>query len=222
MTIAFVDSGEQQPILVGGGDSDDEIFDDGDGRGGVDSMRELEMAGITTGGRGSVAAASNGRTPHAGKNGPAAATSHHNGLGNGAHPDGAVPIPLSRRERSSGPSREHSSSPIKPKRRGKAATAAAGMGMYSRVTGDGPDPDRWDGGTFEDNPGGREYQEGDSLRESREGGGGFGNGNGLGRTGEVEVEGQMETGWGRSSWDGDSHSSGDNDAGAGSELVEPA
>lgn len=193
LTLALVDSGEEQPILVGaGGSGSGGNFEDESertiGPQGIEMTEKKQKTSI----RGRVAV--DGHGGFGGANGSAVEV------------DGAQLSP--------GPSQGRS--PIKSKKRG------AGMGMYARVGGGvvnsgegrqqygiifgdnsarGRDASEGGGGFRE-----HEQEEHQTLR--------------LGRT--AEVEGQMEAGRGGSRWDSDSDSSGDAHAATGSDLVQPA
>lgn len=208
LTLAFVDSGEPQPILVRSGESDDE---DGALNGTISAVaREgLEMtrtalrpsAKMLASSTRTAAVAVSSVGPVDGLEGVREA------MAVGGYSDSGGPL-------SPGPSREH---PLaKPRRRGMGT----GIGMYARV-GASVNGAR-DNGVF-----GRGNSANGFRREGSFGGedeGGYQN-LALGRTGGVE--GEMEAGDG-SRWDGDSDSSGDMDHGGGGgggfggELVEPA
>ncbi|CAN0084714.1 unnamed protein product [Ectocarpus sp. 4 AP-2014] len=208
LTLAFLDSGEPQLILVRSGESDDE---DGalNGTSSAVGTEGLEMTrtalrpsakmSASTTRTAAVAASSVGRVD--------VLEGVREAMTVGGYSDNGGPL-------SPGPSREH---PLaKPQGRGMGT----GIGMYARV-GASVNGAR-DNGVF-----GRGNSANGSRRERGFGGedeGGYQN-LALGRTGGVE--GEMEAGDG-SRWGRDSDSSGDIDhgggggAGFGSELVEPA
>ncbi|CAM9289765.1 unnamed protein product [Ectocarpus sp. 13 AM-2016] len=208
LTLAFVDSGEPQPILVRSGESDDE---DGalNGTSSARAREVLEMtrtalrpsAKMSASSTRTAAVAASGVRPVDGLEGVREA------MAVGGNSDSGGPL-------SPGPSREH---PLaKPRGRGMGP----GIGMYARV-GAGVNGAR-ENGVF-----GRGISANGFRREGSFGGedeGGYRN-LALGRTGGVE--GEMEAGDG-SRWDRDSDSSGDMDHGGGGgrgfggELVEPA
>lgn len=207
-----MDSGEQQPILVGAEDSDDDVALSTPSRGDR-QQRELQMTNLST---------DNGRTAATRQerretNGSIARQNGHGGGG----VNGSVAMGGGRLSR--GPSAANS--PIAPKRKKGVG------GIYARVGGDGANgaEEGQEYGMFGSSPEMVGFEEGG-------GGGGRGFGDGaegedgyhnlaLGRTGEVE--GQMEAGGGGRRWDGDSDSSDDGrliggEAGVDNGLVEPA
>lgn len=213
LTLALVDSGEQQPILVGARDSDDDD-DVGNFEGGYEGAmgpREVEMKNNPrkpTSGGGTLAA-------KIGRRMAANGSSNGNGHGGVNGANGAA-VEVGGAHLSPGPSQGRS--PIKSKKKG-----AGMMGMYARVGGG--DVDGGGGGQ------GRQYgimfeESSARNRQASDGGGGFSEDEEnqtlrLGRT--AEVEGQMEAGRGGSRWDADSDSSGDDYAGTtSSDLVQPA
>lgn len=217
LTLALVDSGEQQPILVGARDSDDDDDEfEGDYEG-ASGPRELEMTNNPkiSSVRSGITATSGGRTLAAKIGRRMAANGSSNGNGNGGiESANGEAVEVGGAHLSPGPSQGRS--PINPKKKG------AGMGMYARVGG----------GDVEGGGEGRQYGimfEESSARHHRQasdGGDGFSEDEEyqtlrLGRT--AEVEGQMEAGRGGSRWDdaGSDSSSGDDHAGA-SDLVQPA
>ncbi|CAM9365980.1 unnamed protein product [Ectocarpus fasciculatus] len=209
LTLAFVDNGEPQPILVRSGESDDE---DGALNGTVNSAAAREGLEMTRAAvRPSAKMSASSRRTAAVTAGSVGAVGGLEGVRE-AMAVGIIGGPLS-----PGPTREH---PLaKPRGRG----TGRGVGMYARVGGNGASVSgARDYGVF-----GRGNSANGFRRDGSFGGeeeGGYQN-LALGRTGGVE--GEMEAGNG-SRWGGGSDSSGDSDhgsgggAGFGSELIEPA
>ncbi|CAM9493408.1 unnamed protein product [Scytosiphon promiscuus] len=209
LTLAFVDSGEHSPILVGAEDSDD------DGAlGGADQdlrQEEMQMTNVATNGRRAAREGGDGMTARRNGRDGGHATSNGSAASGGGR-------------RSAGPSATNSPMPTKRKK---------GVGgMYARVGDEGINGagDRREYGMFGGSSEMVEFEEGGRG----EGGEGFREGQGmgeryhtlgLGRT--AEVEGQMEAGGGGRRWDGGSDSSDDDHlvgggARVGNGLVEPA
>ncbi|CAM9151456.1 unnamed protein product [Ectocarpus sp. 8 AP-2014] len=209
LTLAFVDSGEPQPILVRSGESDDE---DGalNGTSSAVATEGLEMTRTAMRPSTKKVSANSTRTAAVAASSVGAVDGLkgvREAMAVGSYSDRGGPL-------SPGPSREH---PLaKPRGRGMGT----GTGMYARVEASV-------NGARENGVFGRGNSANGFRREGSFGGedeGGYRN-LALGRTGGVE--GEMEAGDG-SRWGGDSDSSGDRDhggvgdAGFGSELVEPA
>ncbi|CAM9669015.1 unnamed protein product, partial [Hapterophycus canaliculatus] len=121
VTLAFVDSGEQHPILVGAEDSDDDVAFGSGGRG--VRQQEVQMTNIATNGRTAATAAGGGRgRGRREKSGKAARKNE----GGGGGADASVASGTGKL--SPGPSAANT--PLSKRKKGVG-------GMYARVGGDG-------------------------------------------------------------------------------------